>query len=263
MKKLKVHPLADRFPMMEEPELASLASDIAENGLIHPIILDDDSQIVDGRNRYAACELAKVEPRFEKLDGRDPVAFIVSSNLARRHLTKGQQAMAYAIGYPEGDKGGRGKKRSETEQFSRPRLSVARAVLREAPDLAEQVMQGTVSLDQALEKLQEREVLQKSTEAKFAQLRKSAPDLADRAEEGKLSLDEAVAILRERENREAGVRQEGRQAVGRLIEFASWVVSILSAMELGESITISAETWEIIDGAYRNLDQKFRKDKKP
>jgi hypothetical protein len=40
-----------------------------------------------------------VEPRFEPLNGRDPVAYIVSANLARRNLTKGQQAMALAMIY--------------------------------------------------------------------------------------------------------------------------------------------------------------------
>jgi len=35
------------------------------------------------------------------LTGRDPLAFIVSAYLARRNLTKGQQAMAYAMVYPD------------------------------------------------------------------------------------------------------------------------------------------------------------------
>jgi hypothetical protein len=51
-----------------------------------------------------------VEPRFEKLNGADPAAYIVSSNLKRRNLKKGQQAMALAMIYPTPEKGGRGKK---------------------------------------------------------------------------------------------------------------------------------------------------------
>jgi hypothetical protein len=34
------------------------------------------------------------------------VAFILSSNIARRHMTKGQQAMAVAMIYPEAEKRG-------------------------------------------------------------------------------------------------------------------------------------------------------------
>jgi hypothetical protein len=48
--------------------------------------------------------------RFERLNGQDQTAFIISVNLARRNLTKGQQAMALAFIHPEPDKPGRGKK---------------------------------------------------------------------------------------------------------------------------------------------------------
>ena len=57
-----------------------------------------------------------MKPEFSKLNGHDPVAFILSSNIARRHMTKGQQAMAVAMIYPEvedpkhsGAKGGNAK----------------------------------------------------------------------------------------------------------------------------------------------------------
>jgi hypothetical protein len=268
---MKAHPFADMFPMMPEEELAELAEDIKGHGLIHPIILDAEGQLIDGRNRLAACKLAKVEPRFEKLDGRDPVAYIFSANIGRRHLTKSMQAMLTARMFPESEKGGRGKKTearnlAETAKFSYRRLNEARAVLRHSPDLADAVIKGTISLDQALEKMNQSKSEESSTESKLAILLERAKDLFDRVQEedrkDKLTLDEAMALLREREDREAGVRQEGRQAVDRLSEFASCVVSILSAMELGEPITISARTWEIIDGAYQNLDQKFRKEKK-
>jgi hypothetical protein len=53
----------------------------------------------------------EVEPRYQWLNGHDPEAFIVSVNVARRNMSKGQQAMALAMIYPEDDgKGGRGKK---------------------------------------------------------------------------------------------------------------------------------------------------------
>ena len=133
--KMGVHPLADLFPMMTDDELTGLAAGIKANGLIHPIILDPTGKtVIDGRNRLRACEIAGVEPRFEKLSGQDPAAFIVSVNLARRNLKKGQQAMALAMIYPEPEKGGRGKKAvnpKETLGFSQMRLSQART--RSAP----------------------------------------------------------------------------------------------------------------------------------
>jgi ParB-like nuclease domain len=98
---MKVHPAADVFPMMSEEELADLAQDIKTNGQMLPIIVDKDNLLIDGRNRLAACKLAEIEPRFESLNGHDPLAYIASANLKRRNLTKGQQAMALAMLYPE------------------------------------------------------------------------------------------------------------------------------------------------------------------
>jgi hypothetical protein len=43
-----------------------------------------------------------VKPEFTTLNGHDPVAFILPSNIARRYMTKGQQAMAVAMVYPYG-----------------------------------------------------------------------------------------------------------------------------------------------------------------
>jgi ParB-like chromosome segregation protein Spo0J len=123
---IEVHPSAAVFPMMTDDELADLAADIKENGLLHPIVRDADGVLIDGRNRLRACEIAGVEPSFTTLNGHDATALIVSANLNRRNLTKGQQAMALAMIYPEPAKGGRGKKALGTDGFSQARLSQAR-----------------------------------------------------------------------------------------------------------------------------------------
>ena len=131
----EVHPVAALFPMMSDDELADLAADIKANGLNYPIVVDDDGVLIDGRNRLEACKLAGVEPHYEGLNGRKPEALIVSANLARRNLTKGQQAMALAMIYPEAEKAHRGKRSEagkllETKGFSAARLSQARSILR-------------------------------------------------------------------------------------------------------------------------------------
>ena len=57
------HPAADIFPLLSEADLRELADDIKEHGQLDPIeILEDTNQILDGRNRYLACQLAGVEP---------------------------------------------------------------------------------------------------------------------------------------------------------------------------------------------------------
>jgi hypothetical protein len=136
--------------------------------------------VEDGRNRLAACKLAGIEPSFEKLDGQDPVAYIFSANIGRRNLTKGQRAMLVARMYPEPEKGGRGKKSeaiksAESAGFGATRVKQARTVLRHSESLADAVIKGTISLDQALEKTTLAEQLQKGSEAKMVMLRQRLP----------------------------------------------------------------------------------------
>jgi hypothetical protein len=98
MKTLKCHPACLAFPKLSEDELQELADDIQERGLLHPIVLLD-GKILDGRNRFDACNLAGIEPRFVEWQGDgSPVAWVVSTNLMRRHLTSSQRAVvAYDI----------------------------------------------------------------------------------------------------------------------------------------------------------------------
>jgi ParB-like nuclease domain len=90
---MKAHSIADLFPMLEGDDLQALANDIRENGLHEPILVFE-GEIIDGRNRYAACQLAGVEPRIADYKGlrSDIPARIISMNLQRRHLTTEQRA---------------------------------------------------------------------------------------------------------------------------------------------------------------------------
>ena len=92
--KLKDHPIAGLFPLMDDAELQALAADIRENGQHEDIVLYE-GKILDGRNRYRACRLAGIEPRFVEWNGQggSPVQYVISRNLRRRNLDESQRAM--------------------------------------------------------------------------------------------------------------------------------------------------------------------------
>ena len=89
---MNAHPAADLFPVLADNELAELVADINLHGLLHPITVDTSGQVLDGRNRLAACKVAKVKPIFTTYDGDDPIGYVISENLRRRNLTPGQRA---------------------------------------------------------------------------------------------------------------------------------------------------------------------------
>ena len=53
------------------------------------------------RARYVLRCARPLKPATVLFEGDDPRAYIIASNIARRHMSKGQQAMAVAMMYPE------------------------------------------------------------------------------------------------------------------------------------------------------------------
>lgn len=94
---MRFHPYSEVFPLLLEAELAELAEDIKTYGLREKIWLYD-GQILDGRNRYLACQRARVKPTYRTFKGDDAaaLALVISANIARRHLSEGQRASAAA-----------------------------------------------------------------------------------------------------------------------------------------------------------------------
>ena len=88
---MKLHKFCRIFPPITGEEFANLVADIRANGLQHPITTYKD-QILDGQNRFNACEQAGVKPLFQEFTGDDPLGFVISRNLNRRHLTDDQRA---------------------------------------------------------------------------------------------------------------------------------------------------------------------------
>lgn len=99
---LPIHPAADLFPRMSESELRELGDDIRRNGLHEGVALFD-GQLLDGINRLDAMEMAGIKlvvgnGQFDwksighrNVNGIDPITFVVSKNIHRRHLTAEQK----------------------------------------------------------------------------------------------------------------------------------------------------------------------------
>ncbi len=94
--RMKFHPLASVFPLLEGEDFETLTESIRANGLREAIVLHPDGSVLDGRNRLRACLKAGVEPRFRTYDGDDALGFVIDLNLNRRQLTLSQRAMVAA-----------------------------------------------------------------------------------------------------------------------------------------------------------------------
>jgi hypothetical protein len=94
--KYKQHPLSAAFPGLGEEEFRALTDDIDANGVREKIVIYD-GMILDGWHRYSACmELSVKKPPLIEYEGDDPVGFVLSKNLHRRHLDASQRAFAIA-----------------------------------------------------------------------------------------------------------------------------------------------------------------------
>lgn len=237
--KMPIFPFADEFPMIPDEEIMELAQDIEANGLVNPLIIFKD-QILDGRNRIQALLKTNLkDAEVTYFDGTEfeAVEFVRTMNILRRHLTPSQRdmvALAY-LPYEEQEakrrqgqrtdlniphdhaessepiqesEGKRGEARNiVAEKFntSGQRLSQAKKVALNAPDLADEVRAGTKTLDAANKELKARS---EATERKEHALQVGASDLYQRYRKHELSLDEAYVALSNRQAEAARKRRE-------------------------------------------------------
>lgn len=169
---MKFHPLAELFPLMEGEEFERLAADIKLNGLLEPI-WTYEGKILDGRNRWLACQDAGVEPRFREYRGHSPVAFVIAMNIERRHLTATQKAAIGALLLPEYEKGqgtrtdltspknGKGdvsatKAVAAIVHVAHGYISDAKSIQGEAPELFEEMRGGLTTIQEAKKEVHKR-----------------------------------------------------------------------------------------------------------
>ena len=191
----KIHEYAELFPAATDAELREMADDILQRGQLCPIITLE-GKVLDGRNRLRACELAGVDPKFQKYSGSDPLADVISWNLKRRHLSTSQKATLAVNLKPmfeaqakermvakqnnESGKAARANLPEQTEQVKgRARDQAAAAVgvsgrivqdaehvKRQAPEVFEEVKAGRMTVNAAKQEVKQREEKKEETEEK-------------------------------------------------------------------------------------------------
>jgi hypothetical protein len=87
---LPFHPIANIFPLMTGKDLDDLVEDIRRHGLHEPTTVYED-KVLEGRNRELACIEAGAERHYQQFQSDDPVAYVISANIRRRHLDAGQK----------------------------------------------------------------------------------------------------------------------------------------------------------------------------
>lgn len=210
-----VHPAAELFPMMSDDELRALAADIKANGLQQPVIMFG-AQLLDGRNRWRACEIAGVEPRLRDWNGKDAVAYVRSLNLHRRHLTAAQRAALAVKAEPVF-----AEKAAERQKEAASRGGKSKGVGGNRPDLppkralAEAAKTTGASLDSA---------------KAMKQVAQRAPEVVDLVQRGQV---ETVADAR----RIADVEPDKRAAVVELVRDSGFSVSSALAEVRAERAT--------------------------
>jgi hypothetical protein len=168
MTALDFHPLANVLPLLTGAEFDALVADIGKNGLHNPITLYQ-GKILDGRNRAGACEASGIEPRYVQYEGDDPAAFVISQNLARRHLGPSERAVfdniltnatrlvaARMVNLKWGQRADRVEgsidlsTAAKLTNVSEPSVKRARTVLEHGtPELAQAVEQGRIAVHEA------------------------------------------------------------------------------------------------------------------
>lgn len=144
IEKYPIHEYAGLVPMATKDEQAALNLDIAENGLKEPIVLWK-GQVVDGRCRQIACNLAGERIRVKELDDDltdDEVKSFVKSVNTRRNLSMTQKIMSACRQKLDPSVKGTIEKIAESWGISKSILNNALYIARQRPEFIDPLFNG-------------------------------------------------------------------------------------------------------------------------
>ena len=178
------HDYANLFPMLDDAAHDRLRSDVHVYGVREPIVIFEGS-ILDGRNRYLAARDLGIDFPVADFSGSraEALAYVLSTNLHRRHLTESQRA-AVAAKLANLERG------RPTEEINPPIGGIT------AKAAADMMSVGTRSVERA-------RVVQEQ----------GAPELMAAVESGQVTVAAAETLTALPQEEQAAVVAEGPQAV--------------------------------------------------
>ena len=190
MSEYDFHPIAGIFPLIEGQELKQLVEDVCTHGVREPVWLYE-GKILDGRNRYKAAQEVGAQIQTREFSGTalEAIEFVWSLNRTRRHLDSSQSAIAdarrnqmtdayapvrEAAKERQGERTDLKRNIQEIIPESKPQpqtrdirskpagtnpkyIDLADKLVKERPDLAEQVEKGKKKLSQVARELRREE----------------------------------------------------------------------------------------------------------
>jgi len=196
---LPIHPAAEIFPLMQGEEFDDLVEDIKVNGLLEWIWVTPAGELLDGRNRVRACVAAGVAIQSRVYEGDDPVAFAISLNLKRRHLTTGQRAAIAADLVPD----------YAAEGLRRMAAGGAAAAPGKPAEKGFADLQNlSTERHNSAQKAADAVGVSARAVSQFKRVEEAAPELAEKVRTGEVALDRADRIVKAEESR---AREKTRQ----------------------------------------------------
>ena len=179
------HDYANLFPMLDAAGQDALRADVQQHGVREPVI-QFEGRILDGRNRYMAARDLGLDFPVAEFDGTaaEALAFVLSTNLHRRHLTESQRAAVAA--------------------------KLANMKQGERTDLEPSANLQKVSQSEAAEMLN---VSERSVATAKKVIDQGAPELVDAVERGDASVSAAAEMVTLSVEEQAAAVAEGPKAI--------------------------------------------------
>jgi len=192
---VKAHPAAEIFPMLTSLDMANLARSIREEGQKFPIVVHD-GMILDGRNRFRACQISGITPWTQEWDGKgSPTSFVIACNLHRRHLDESQRGIV----------AGRATKLFEAEAAER-----MKAGWKSRQNPVANLPEGSRAREQAAELLN---VSERTAANGKRVVDRGVPELVEAVERGDVSVSAAAEVAKLPAPQQAKIVKRGAEAV--------------------------------------------------